>query len=425
MARSKTGLGSGVRFADYLSTGLLARAFPPDVIKDVLDTHQCNSERVRTFPAIAVVYYTLALSLYSEAAYEDVFAAVAQGLAWKDRTPTAPVAVVKSAISKARSRLTWRALREIQQRCCAPLSSPEHSHAFFAGYRLVAMDGSNFEVADEKENVAAFGYPGSRTGAAGYPQAQCAILTECGSHAILDAELGSYKQAEWEVAEPLLRSLTPDMLCMADRGFVGYSHWQAGVKTGAQLLWRMPKNLILPIEKQLDDGSYLSCLYPSDRDRKRKANGIIVRVIEYTLPNVPDSEPMYRLLTTLLDDEKAPALALATLYHERWEVELVFDELKTHQVQRRRVLRSKTPELVRQEFYGWVMAHYAVRWLMYQGAAQARLPERTLSFTANVQLLRRTLPQSGIIPPCASEKMVLPTLRGCSNIVVRKQSREN
>lgn len=425
MARSKVGLGAGTRFADYLSAGLLARAFPSEVITEVLNVHQCNSERVRAFPAPAVVYYTMALSLYSEAAYEDVFAAVAQGLAWKDRTPTAPVAVVKSGISKARSRLTWKALRDIQRRCCAPLSAPEHSHAFFAGYRLVAMDGSNFEVADEKNNVVAFGYPGSRTGEAGYPQAQCAILTECGSHAILDAELGSYRQAEWEVAKHLLRSLTPDMLCMADRGFVGYSHWQAGVKTGAQLLWRMPKNLILPVEKLLDDGSYLSSLYPSDRERKKKLHGIPVRVIEYALPNVADSEPMYRLLTTLLDDKIAPAVTLVTLYHGRWEVELVFDELKTHQVQRRRVLRSKTPELVRQEFYGWVMAHYAVRWLMYQGAAQARIPERTLSFTANVQLLRRTLPQSGVISPCTSEKMVSQTIRGRRKIVVRKQSRED
>lgn len=418
MARSKIGLGAGARFADYLSTGLLARVFPAKIVNDVLDAYQCNSERVRTFPASAVVYYTMALSLYSEAAYEDVLAAVAQGLAWKDGAPNAPVTVVKSAVSKARSRLTWKALQAIQQRCCAPLTSAEHPHAFFAGYRLVAMDGSNFEVADEKENVAVFGYPGSRTGHAGYPQAQCAMLVECGSHAILDAELGSYRQAEWEVAEPLLRSLTPDMLCMADRGFVGYSHWQAGVKTGAQLLWRMPKNLILPVEKQLDDGSYLSSLYPSDRDRKKKMNGIAVRVIEYTLPNVPDSEPMYRLLTTLLDGQKAPAQALAVLYHERWEVELVFDELKTHLTQRRRVFRSKTPELVRQEFYGWVMAHYAVRWLMYHGAAQACIPERTLSFTANVQLLRRNLPQSAVISPCASEKMVPPTIRGGGKIVV-------
>lgn len=401
MARSGVGLGSGARFADYLSAGLLARAFPSDIINEVLDTHQCNSERVRSFPASAVVYYTMALSLYSEAAYESVFAAVAQGLAWKDKTPVAPVVVVKSAISKARSRLKWKALHAIAQRCCCPLSKPEDQHAFFAGYRLVAMDGSNFEVPDEQENVKAFGYPGSRTGHSGYPQAQCAILTECGSHAILDAELGAYKQAEWDVAAPLLRSLTPDMLCMADRGFVGYAHWQAGLRTGAQLLWRMPKSLILPVEKTLDDGSYLSSLYPSAGDRKKRINGIAVRVIEYTLPQVSDSEPMYRLLTTLHNEKIAPAQVLATLYHERWEVELVFDELKTHLAQRRRVLRSKTPELVRQEFYGWVMAHYAVRWLMYQGATRAGIPERTLSFTANVQLLRRNLPHAGVISPCA------------------------
>ena len=324
----------------------------------------------------------------------------AGSIAWKDKTPVAPV-VVKSAISKARSRLKWKALHAIAQRCCCPLSKPEDQQAFFAGYRLVAMDGSNFEVPDEQENVKAFGYPGSRTGQSGYPQAQCAILTECGSHAILDAELGAYKQAEWDVAAPLLRSLTPDMLCMADRGFVGYAHWQAGLRTGAQLLWRMPKSLILPVEKTLDDGSYLSSLYPSAGDRKKRINGIAVRVIEYTLPQVSDSEPMYRLLTTLHNEKVAPAQALATLYHERWEVEWVFDELKTHLTQRRRVLRSKTPELVRQEFYGWVMAHYAVRWLMYQGATRAGIPGRTLSFTANVQLLRRNLPHAGVISPCA------------------------
>lgn len=400
MARSKMALGDGSRLADYLSTGLLARVFPSDIINEALNEHQCNSERVRVFPASAVVYYTMALSLYSEAAYEAVFAVVVQGLAWKDKAPTAPVKVVKSAISKARSRLTWKALKAIVQRCCRPLARPEDTDAFFSGYRLVAMDGSKFEIPDEQGNVEVFGYPGSRTGEAGYPQAHCAILTECASHAILDAEVGAYRQSEWEIAEPLLRSLTPDMLCMADRGFVGYAHWQAGLKTGAQLLWRMPKSLILPVEKLLDDGSYLSKFYPNERDRRERINGIDIRVIEYSLPQVPASEPMYRLVTTLLNEKRAPAEELARVYHERWEVELVFDELKTHLVRRRRVLRSKTPELVRQEFYGWVMAHYAVRWLMYQGAAHAGIPNRTLSFTANVQLIRRSLPQSGAIPPC-------------------------
>jgi hypothetical protein len=411
-------LGAGARLADYLSTGLLARVFPADIINEELDAHHCNSERVRTFPAPAVVYYTMALSLYSEAAYEAVFAAVAQGLAWKDAHPVAPVNVVKSAISKARARLTWEALKAIGQRCVRPLARPEQTHAFFAGYRLVAMDGSNIEVPDEDANVQAFGYPGSRTGHAGYPQAQCALLTECASHAILAAELGTYKQAEWEIAAPLVRSLTPDMLCMADRGFVGYAHWQAGIQTGAQLLWRMPKNLILPVEKLLDDGSYLSRLYSSPRDRRKRINGIPVRVIEYALPQVPDSEPMYRLVTSLLDAHGAPAQDLARLYQERWEVELVFDELKTHLGQRRRVLRSKTPELVRQEFYGWVMAHYAVRWLMYHGAAQANISERTVSFTATVQLLRRTLPQSGAIPPWAPKQLVSPAVCGRGKTVV-------
>lgn len=136
-----------------------------------------------------------------------------------------------------------------------------------------------------------------------------------------------------------------------------------------------------------------------------------MRVIEYALPQVPGNEPMYRLLTTLHDEQEAPAALLAALYHERWEVELVFDELKTHLVQRRRVFRSKTPELVRQEFYGWMMAHYAVRWLMYQGATQAGIDERALSFVANVQLLRRSLPQAAAISPCAPAKMVSATVR--------------
>lgn len=311
----------------------------------------------------------MALSLYSEAAYEDVFAAVAQGLAWKDGTPNAPV----TDVSKAGSRLTWKALQAIRQRCCAPLTSPEHPHAFFAGYRLVIMDGSNFEVADEKEKVAVFGYPGSRTGHADYPQTQCAILVVrqpchpgCEAGQLPAGGMGSGRAL---AAQPHARHAVHGR-----PWFCGLFPLAGGHKNRCAVVVVHAKNLILPVEKQLDDGSYLSSLYPSERDRKQRINGIAVRVIEYTLPNVPDSEPMYRLLTTLPDDQNAPAQALAVLYHERWEVEMVFDELKTHLAQRRRVFRSKTPELVRQEFYGWVMAHYAVRWLMYQVAAHACIP---------------------------------------------------
>ena len=123
-------------------------------------------------------------------------------------------------------------------------------------------------------------------------------------------------------------------------------------------------------------------------------------MIEYALLGVDDG-PRYRLLTTLLDPRLAPAMELATLYHQRWEIEATFDELKTHLRQSRRVLRSKTAELVRQEFSGWVLAHYSVRWLLHQGATRHRMAHAELSFTGHVQLLRRAQPRSGAFPPSA------------------------
>ena len=406
MARTKATLGQGARLSDYLSASLLARVFPAQVVHQVLDAHGVNSQRIRSFPAVAGVYYCMALSLYPEAAYEEVFAAVAEGLAWAGGA-AAPARVAKSSISQVRAKLGAAPLDELMRRCCVPLAQPEvHPAAFYAGLRVVAMDGSNFELPDEAENVAAFGYPGSRTGRAGYPQAQCAVLTECASHCVFDANLGAYRDSEWSVCEPLLRSLKPGMLCLADRGFNGYAHWQAARATGAHLLWRCVSNRQLPVHQALEDGSYLSAIYPpakgpSARSRRDAAQAIVVRVVEYSLP---DSEQRYRLLSSLLEPKTAPALELAALYHQRWQVEAVFDELKTHLVQRRRVLRSKTPEGVRQEFYGWVLAHYAVRWLMHQAAQQHRLEHAALSFASHVQLLRRSQPRSGAFPPRAAPK---------------------
>ena len=275
-----------------------------------------------------------------------------------------------------------------------------HPEAFYRGLRLVAMDGSNFELPDEVNNVAHFGRPGSRTGVAGYPQAQCAVLVECVTHAILAANLGPYRAGEWEVCKPLLSSLQPGMLCMADRGFNGYEHWRLARQTGAQLLWRCAINRVLPRHQELPDGSYLSAIVPSGiRRAQAQEQAIVVRVIEYALPGLDDAQPRYRLLTTMLDPNVAPALELAALYHQRWQVEAVFDELKTHLLRSRRVLRSKTAELVRQEFYGWVLAHYAVRWLLHQGATRHRMPHEALSFASHVQLLRRQQPHSGAFPP--------------------------
>lgn len=403
MARTKAALGPGARLSDYLSASLLARVYPPELVHQVLDEHGVNSQRIRSFPAVATSYYCMALSLYPEAAYEDVFAVVAQGLAWMQGSQ-AVATLAKSSISAARSKLGWVPLQALHERACVPLANVrEHPQAFYAGLRLVAIDGSNFEVPDEASNVAAFGYPGSRTGQAAYPQAQCAVLVECATHAILGAHLGPYRASEWEVCKPLLWRLSAQMLCLADRGFNGYAHWKAASDTGAQLLWRCVVNRQLPVVKLLEDGSYLSVIYPDAQSRRNRRGEIALRVIEYALPGVADAQERYRLITTLLDPTQAPALELATLYHERWEAEAVFDELKTHLVQRRRTLRSKTPEGVRQEFYGWVLAHYAVCWLMHQAASAHRLRQRSLSFTGHVHLLRRAQPRSGAFPPRAPE----------------------
>lgn len=404
MARTKAVLGSGARLSDFLAASLLARVVPAAVVHDVLEQHGRNSQRVRSFPAVAGVYYCMALSLYPEAAYEEVFAVVSQGLAWASGAAE-PAGVAKSSISALRSRIGAAPLSDLVQRCCVPMADLRaHPEAFYNGLRLVAIDGSNFELPDEADNVAAFGYPGSRTGHAGYPQAQCAVLVECTTHAILGANLGPYRAGEWEICQPLLTRLAPGMLCLADRGFNGFEHWRQARATGAQLLWRCGANRLLPVRRRLDDGSYLSAIAPTGVGRAQAAEqALTVRVIEYALPGLDDAQPRYRLLTTLLDPQVAPAMELAALYHQRWEVESVFDELKTHLRQGRRVLRSKTPELVRQEFYGWVLAHYAVRWLLHQGASRHRLTHAQLSFKGHVELLRRTQPRSGAFPPRAAQ----------------------
>ena len=405
MARTKAALGAGARLSDYLSASLLARVFPATLVHEALDKHERNSQRIRGFPAVAGVYYCMALSLYPDAAYEEVFAAVAQGLAWAAGAAEPP-RVTKSSISRLRQRIGVPPLTELLARGCTALADvKDHPEAFYAGRRLVAMDGSKFEVPDEADNILHFGYPGSRTGHAGYPQAQCAVLVECATHAILDANLGAYRDAEWAICKPLLRSLRPGMLCLADRGFDAYEYWETARQTGADLLWRCMKNRQLPVHQTLGDGSYLSAIYPNKAGRKAKVEGgIVVRVIDYEMPGLPNAQPRYRLLTTMLDPKEAPAMELAALYHERWEVEAVFDELKTHLLKSRRVLRSKTAELVRQEFYGWVLAHYAVRWLMHQGASAHRRRHDELSFTSHIQLVRRAQPRSGAFPPSAAQK---------------------
>lgn len=405
MARTKAGLGPGARLTDYLSASVMARVVPPQLVHEALDAHGRNSRRIRAFPAVAGVYYVMALSLYPEASYEAVFSAVSQGLAWEAGAPQ-PAGVSKVAISLLRSRIGAQPLADLVQRCCVPLAAQDvHPCAFYRGLRLVAFDGSTFELADDAQIEKVFGRPGGRQGRAGYPQARCVVLAECATHAILGANLGHYGSGEWALCQPLLATLGPSMLCMADRGFNGFEHWEQARATGAQLLWRGAVDRRLPVEQMLADGSYLSTIGPTGVSvAQAKARAITVRVIDYSLLKIADAQPHYRLITTLLDDAAAPSMELAELYHRRWQMEAIYDELKTHLLCSRRVLRSRTPELVQQEFYGWVLMHYTVRWLLHQGAARHRMAHEDLSFTGHVQMLRQQQPLSVAFPPKAAEE---------------------
>ena len=314
-----------------------------------------------------------------QVSYGEVLRCLLEGLRWlQDAHQRAP-APSRSGISRARIRLGAEPLRRLHDEVVRPIAAPGERDSWYAGRRLVSLDGSVLDLADEPSNREAFGAPGASRGAAAYPQPRFVSLVENGTHVLFGSRLGPYAESEITLARQLLPALEKDMLCLADRNFFGYPLWKQARGTGADLLWRVKKNLRLPVERRLEDGSYLSRVYSSERDRRRQTNGIKVRVIEYRLEGAGNAEPLYRLLTSLLDEAAAPAPELAALYHQRWEIETALDELKTHLRGSKIVLRSKTPELVRQEFGGLLLAHFAIRDWMRQAADKGCRDPRRLS----------------------------------------------
>ncbi len=244
-----------------------------------------------------------------------------------------------------------------------------------------------------------YGRPGAAQGTSACPQLRLLTLVETGTRAVIAAAFGPYRTAETALVRHVLPQLRPGMLCLADRGFSGRALWRQAAGTGADLLWRVRGDRILPCLKALPDGSYLSALYASARHRRQDRGGIRVRVIDYRLAGVADAEPMYRLVTTLLDPTSAPAVELAALYHERWQAEIVLGEIKVTLPGQHLILRSRRPDLVEQEVYGLLLAHFALRQLMLQASAQAGCDPDTLSFLHAVQVVRRHLPLHGALSP--------------------------
>ena len=362
------------------------------------------SVRERDLPARVVVYYVIALALYMRSSYREVLRCLLEGVQWL-LDPSVGVRVAgKSGISQARSRLGPEPLQKLYDAIVGPIAEKRTQGAWYREWRLISLDGSTLDTADTLENVRAFGRPGVSRGASAFPKIRFVALLENGTHVLWAARMGKYRTDEITLARDVVPALRKGMLCLADRFFPGYKLWRTAAQTGADLLWRTRQNARLDVDRRLADGSYLSRIYASTSDRRNQRRGITVRAIDYRLKDVKDAEPIYRLVTTILDPTQAPATELAALYHERWEIETALDELKTHLRGAQIVLRSKTPDLAKQEFWGLLMAHYAIRGLMHEAALKADVDPDRLSFLHSVRVVQRRMARYAAIPPSARKE---------------------
>jgi Insertion element 4 transposase N-terminal/Transposase DDE domain len=372
----------------------LEAAIPASAIEQALKDTNAGEERKRALPSHLVICLIIAMSLWSKTSMRGVLKNLVDGLSesWI-KVGSYWQVPCKSSITEARQRMGAQVMCRLFHLVVSPLATEKTPGAFLGGLRIMAIDGSVFDIPDSVENARVFGYPGSRPGTkASFPKARLVILVEAGTHLIIDALICPYKIGERVRAKKLLRSISQGMLLMWDRGLHSYAMVMATRSQGADYLGRMPKNVKFPVDKVLEDGSYLSWIAPDGKSKKKGAGKIMVRVIEYTIEN--DGEPVvYRLITSLLNSITFPALLLAMEYHKRWEVESTIDELKVHLLGRKTLIRSLNPREVVQEVYGWLLGHWAVRSLMFQVAEQADISPLRLSFTGTLNVVRRAVPK--------------------------------
>jgi hypothetical protein len=378
---------------DLIGFGFLAAFFPPALVDRILLETGRLERRSRLLPSRVVVYYVLAMALYAREGYRELYRLLVEGLRSVD--PSLPIVVPqKSAFSKARERVGSAPLRRLFEETAVPMASASTPGAWYRGWRVMSLDGSTMEVPDTVANDQHFGRPSvSRGEKSAYPRLRWVALGEAGTRAVVGLEAGPYATGEKPLARALFGRLSPGMLCLCDRYFYGFDLWEEARQTGADLLWRIKRNSVFPAEQTLPDGSYLSRAFPTDRKRRKGHRGVRVRVIDYQLDDTgrPAAEPLYRLVTTIVDPDQAPAEELAALYAERWQVEISIKEIKIYQGRPQVVLRSKKPDGVLQELYGFATVHYAIRWLLHQASLKEDIDPDRLSFTGALRAMRRKL----------------------------------
>jgi len=373
--------------------GQITERIPRAIVDGVLEQTKTGSVRVRKLPAHLMVYFIIATGLMASPSSREVLRLLLRDV--RDQFLNSKTIIAsRAAICKARQRLGAEPIRELFEAVAKPIAKRTTEGAWFRRLRLVAIDGSSLHVQDTPENRKRYGKAHAAKGKTGpFPLIRFATLCEIGTHVLFAAGMGAWSIGEVTLAKQILNRLEPGMLCLADRLFYGFELWDQAVATGAQLLWRVKKDIKLPRLQTLADGSYLSEVRANSRAKVAvRARRIPVRVIEFTV-SVGDKRKDYRLITTLLDPRKAPALELANLYAKRWGIETAFAELKTYLREHEVLLRSQLPDLVEQDFYGLLLAHFGVRSIMHEAAREQHISPTELSFVHAVRVVIRTLPE--------------------------------
>ena len=404
------GVAAGGRWTDQVSLGVLASSVPRDVIDDAVSAAGRSAKRPDgKLPPHVMVYFAMAMALFAEDDYEEVAARLAGTLGswgcWDARwgPPTS------GGITRARERLGFEPLRDIFAQVAVPVADRLTRGAFLGPWRLMSIDGFEWDVPDTPGNAAAFGYAGSGADRSAFPKVRVVTVSECASHAVVDAGIGGIAgkgAGEQSLARRLYARLAEDWLLIADRNFYNWADWCTAADSGAALLWRVKSNLTLPVLELLPDGSYRSVLIsPKITGKAREllieaaragedpdpGKARHVRVIEYEVPgrDGDGKGELIALVTTITDLRQAPADALAGTYHQRWEHETGNGQLKTHLRGPGRVLRSRSPDMIRQEIYGYLLAHHAISSLICQAATEADIDPDRVSFTRTVRIIRR------------------------------------
>jgi hypothetical protein len=414
------GVAAGGRLTDWISLGVLTSSVPRDAVDAAVNVTGRQAKRSDgRLPPHVMVYLAMALALYADADYEEVAARLTETLAEWGCWDAEWEVPTSGGITQARQRLGHEPLKELFARVAEPVADQLTRGAFLGGWRLMAIDGFEWDAPDTKENAAAFGYAGSGAERSAFPKVRVVTVSECASHAMVDAEIGGITgkgSGEPALARKLYPRLAEDWLLIADRNFYSFADWASAAASGAALLWRVKADLSLPVLRILPDGSYDSVLVnPRIRGKTRTRlveaaragqnldaeQAVLVRVVEYEVPDRDGDGKgeLIALITTITDPAQASAQVLAQAYHQRWEHETGNNQLKTHLRGPGRVLRSKSPDMVRQEIYGYLLTHHAISALVCRAATEADIDPDRIKFLRTVRIVRRRVADPAAFSP--------------------------